>query len=81
MAKKEPVAWLYEEFCTKSGDLKKSYLWSFHPKELSYLNDLKGSTHHIKITPLFRGDKIEEYKSMNKYSEETKRLIESNNGL
>jgi hypothetical protein len=22
--------------------LKQSYLWSFHPKQLSYLNDLKG---------------------------------------
>ena len=81
LMKKEPVAWLFEEFDVKTGDLKKSYLWSFHPKELSYLNDLKNATHHIKITPLFRGDKIEEYKSMNKYSEETQRLIESNNGL
>ena len=68
MAKKEPVAWLYEEFDVRSGDLKASYLWSFHPKELSYLNDLKGSTHHIKITPLFRGEKIEEYKSPHKNS-------------
>jgi hypothetical protein len=75
----EPVAWLYEEFDVKSGDLKKSYLWSFHPKELSYLNDLKNSTHHIKITPLFKGDKFEEYKSMNKY--DIKRLVEANNGL
>ena len=39
--KKEPVAWLYEEFDIRSGDLLKSHLWSFHPKELSYLNDLK----------------------------------------
>ena len=33
--KKEPVAWLYEEFDIRSGDLLKSHLWSFHPKELS----------------------------------------------
>jgi hypothetical protein len=77
--KKEPVAWLYEEFDIRSGDLLKSHLWSFHPKELSYLNDLKGSTHHIKITPLFRGDKFEEYNGMNKY--DSKRLVEANNGL
>jgi len=77
--KKEPAGYLYEEFDTKTGELKKSYLWSFHPKELSYLNDLKGSTHHIKITPLFRGDEFEEYKAMNKY--DSKRLIEANNGL
>lgn len=77
--KKEPAGYLYEEFDTKTGELKKSYLWSFHPKELSYLNDLKGSTHHIKITPLFRGDECEEYKAMNKY--DSKRLVEANNGL
>jgi hypothetical protein len=76
--KKEPVAWLYEEFDIRSGDLLKSHLWSFHPKELSYLNDLY-QTHHIKITPLFRGDKFEEYKAMNKY--DSKRLVEANNGL
>jgi hypothetical protein len=77
--KTEPVGYLYEEFDIKTGELKKSYLWSFHPKELSYLNDLKGSTHHIKITPLFRGDKFEEYKAMNKY--DSKRLVEANGGL
>ena len=77
--KKEPVAWLYEEFDVRTGDLLKSHLWSFHPKELSYLNDLKGSTHHIKITPLFRSDEFEEYKAMNKY--DSKRLVEANNGL
>jgi hypothetical protein len=70
--KKEPAGYLYEEFDIKTGDLKSLILWSFHPKELSYLNDLKGSTHHIKITPLFRGDKFEEYKAMNKY--DSKRL-------
>lgn len=79
MTKQEVVAWLYEEFDTRSGQLIKSYLWSFHPKELSYLNDLKGSTHHIKITPLIRTTPIEEYKSMNKY--DSKRLVEANNGL
>ena len=77
--KKEPVAWLYEEFNVKTGDLLKSHLWSFHPKELSYLNDLKNSTHHIKITPLFRGDEFEEYKAISKY--DSKRLVEANNGL
>lgn len=77
--KKEPVAWLYEEFDIRTGDLLKSHLWSFHPKELSYLNDLKGSTHHIKITPLFKGNEFEEYKAMNKY--DSKRLVEANNGL
>jgi hypothetical protein len=58
MAKKEPVAWLYEEFDVRSGDLKKSYLWSFHPNQLSYLNDLKNTTHHIKITPLVPGEPV-----------------------
>jgi hypothetical protein len=79
MAKKEPVAWLYEEFDIRSGDLKKSYLWSFHPNQLSYLNDLKNTTHHIKITPLFAGDPVEEYKGLSKY--DSKRLVEANNGL
>ena len=60
---KTPLAYLYEEFCTKSGDLKKSYLWSFHPNQLSYLNDLKNTTHHIKITPLFAGEPVEAYNS------------------
>ena len=77
--KKEPLAFLYEEFCTKSGDLKKSYLWSFHPNQLSYLNDLKNTTHHIKITPLVPGEPIEEYKGLSKY--DSKRLVEANNGL
>ena len=47
-----PLAYLYEEYDVKSGDLKKSYLWSFHPNQLSYLNDLKNTTHHIKITAI-----------------------------
>lgn len=75
----KPAAYLFEEFDTFTGDLMKSYLWSFHPNELSYLRDLKGKTHHIKITPLFRGEPIEEYKGMSKY--DTKRLVEANNGL
>ena len=79
MAKKEPVAWLYEEYDVKSGDLKKSYLWSFHPNQLSYLNDLKNTTHHIKITPLFAGEPVEEYKGISKY--DSKKLTEAHGGL
>jgi len=79
MAKKEPVAWLYEEYDVKSGDLKKSYLWSFHPKQLSYLNDLKNTTHHIKIVPLFEGEPVEEYKGLSKY--DSKKLVEAHGGL
>ncbi len=79
MAKKEPVAWLYEEYDVKSGDLKKSYLWSFHPNQLSYLNDLKNTTHHIKITPLFPGEPVEEYKGLSRY--DSKRLAEAHGGL
>ena len=79
MAKKEPVAWLYEEFDVKSGDLKKSYLWSFHPNQLSYLNDLKNTTHHIKITPLYPGEPVEEYKGLSRY--DSKRLAEAYGGL
>ena len=79
MAKKEPVAWLYEEFDVRSGDLKKSYLWSFHPNQLSYLNDLKNTTHHIKITPLFPGEPVEEYKGISKY--DSKKLTEAYGGL
>ena len=79
MAKKEPVAWLYEEYDVKSGDLKKSYLWSFHPNQLSYLNDLKNTTHHIKITPLFPGEPVEEYKGLSKY--DSKKLTEAHGGL
>ena len=79
MAKKEPVAWLYEEFDVKSGDLKKSYLWSFHPNQLSYLNDLKNTTHHIKITPLVLGEPVEAYKGLSKY--DSKKLTEAHGGL
>jgi hypothetical protein len=77
--KKEPLAWLYQEFCTKSGELKKSYLWSFHPNQLSYLNDLKNTSHHIKIIPLYPCEPVEEYKVLSKY--DSKRLVEANNGL
>ena len=79
MAKKQPVAWLYEEYDVKSGDLKKSYLWSFHPNQLSYLNDLKNTTHHIKITPLIPGEPVEEYKGISKY--DSKKLTEAYGGL
>jgi hypothetical protein len=79
MAKKQPVAWLYEEFDVKTGDLKKSYLWSFHPNQLSYLNDLKNTTHHIKITPLVPGEPVEEYKGLSKY--DSKKLTEAHGGL
>ena len=75
---KEPLAYLYEEYDVKSGDLKKSYLWSFHPNQLSYLNDLKNTTHHIVITELVEGNK-EEYKGISKY--DSKRLTAANNGL
>jgi hypothetical protein len=77
--KKKPLAYLYEEYDVRSGDLLKSYLWSFHPNQLSYLNDLKNTTHHIKITPLVAGEPIEEYKGISKY--DSKRLIESSEGL
>jgi hypothetical protein len=77
--KKKPLAYLYEEYDVRSGDLLKSYLWSFHPNQLSYLNDLKNTTHHIKITPLIAGDPVEEYKGISKY--DSKRLIESSEGL
>jgi len=36
MAKKEPVAWLYEAFDVRSVDLKKPNLCSFHPNKRSY---------------------------------------------
>jgi hypothetical protein len=71
MAKKEPVAWLYEEFDIRSGDLKKSYLWSFHPNQLSYLNDLKNT--------LVPGEPVEEYKGLSKY--DSKKLTEAHGGL
>lgn len=77
--KKQPLAFLYEEYDVRSGNLLKSYLWSFHPNQLSYLNDLKNTTHHIKITPLIAGEPIEEYKGISKY--DSKRLIESSEGL
>jgi hypothetical protein len=73
------LAYLYEEYDVKSGDLKKSYLWSFHPNQLSYLNDLKNTTHHIKITPLVAGKDVEEYKGISKY--DSKKLVEANSGL
>lgn len=76
--KKEPLAFLYEEYDVKSGDLLKSYLWSFHPNQLSYLNDLKNTTHHIKITPLIAGEPIEEYKGISKY--DSKKLVEAYGG-
>jgi len=73
------LAYLYEEYDVKSGHLIKSYLWSFHPNQLSYLNDLKNTTHHIKITPLVAGKPVEEYKGLSKY--DSKKLVEANNGL
>ena len=76
--KKKPLAYLYEEYDVRSGDLLKSYLWSFHPNQLSYLNDLKNTTHHIKITPLIAGEPIEEYKSISKY--DIKKLVEAYGG-
>jgi hypothetical protein len=76
--KKKPLAFLYEEYDVKSGDLLKSYLWSFHPNQLSYLNDLKNTTHHIKITPLIAGEPIEEYKGISKY--DSKKLVEAYGG-
>jgi len=76
--KKKPLAYLYEEYDVKSGDLLKSYLWSFHPNQLSYLNDLKNTTHHIKITPLIAGEPIEEYKGISKY--DSKKLVEAYGG-
>ena len=75
---KTPLAFLYEEYDVKSGDLLKSYLWSFHPNQLSYLNDLKNTTHHIKITPLVAGEPIEEYKGISKY--DSKKLVEAYGG-
>ena len=75
----KPLAYLYQEFDTRTGDLLKSYTMSFHPKELSYMNDLKNTTHHIKITPLIAGNNVEEYKGISKY--DSKRLTEAESGL
>lgn len=72
------IAYRYQEFDVKTGELKKSYIMGFHPKELSYMNDLKNTTHHIVITELIEGNK-EEYKGISKY--DSKRLVEANNGL
>ena len=52
---------------------------SFHPNQLSYLNDLKNTTHHIKITPLVPGEPVEEYKGLSKY--DSKKLTEAHGGL
>ena len=73
------LGYRYEEYYVKTGELLKSYLWSFHPNQLSYLNDLKNTTHHIKITPLVAGKDVEEYKGLSKY--DSKRMIEANGGL
>jgi len=72
------LGYLYEEYDVKTGDLKKSYLWSFHPNALSYMNDLKNTTHHIKITELIAGN-VEEYKNISKY--DSKKLAEAHGGL
>ena len=48
-------------------------------KMASDINDLKNTTHHIKITPLVAGSPVEEYKGLSKY--DSKRLTEAENGL
>jgi hypothetical protein len=72
------LGYRYEEYDVKTGELLKSYLWSFHPNALSYMNDLKNTTHHIKITELVAGN-VEEYKGLSKY--DSKKLVEANGGL
>jgi hypothetical protein len=75
----ETIAYRYQEFDVRTGALIKSYVMTFHPKELSYMNDLKNTTHHIKITPLIAGKDVEEYKGISKY--DSKKLAEAHGGL
>jgi len=79
MIKKEPYAWIYEEF-DHDNKLVNSFISPFKPSEISFKNELKTKLHNITLTPLYRcDDKSEKYIAIKRY--DSKRLTEANGGL
>lgn len=79
MNKKEPYAWVYEEF-DHENKLVESRICPFKPSEISFKNELKSKLHNITLTPLYRcDDKAEKHIAIKRY--DSKRLTEAENGL
>lgn len=74
-----PDAWLIEEVDSK-GKLVWKMIAFFEPTELSWFKDLKGKTHNVTITPLYKNEKeAKHYDGIKKY--DSKRLVEAHLGL
>lgn len=74
-----PDAWLIEEVDSK-GKLVWKMIAFFEPTELSWFKDLKGKTHNVTITPLYKNEKeAKHYDGIKKY--DSKRLVEAHIGL
>lgn len=74
-----PDAWLIEEVDSK-GKLVWKMIAFFEPTELSWFKDLKGKTHNVTITPLYKNEKeAKHYDNIKKY--DSKRLVEAHIGL
>jgi len=79
MIKKEPYAWIYEEF-DHENKLVSRFICPFKPSEISFQNEIKSKLHNITLTPLYRcDDKAEKHIAIKRY--DSKRLVEANNGL
>jgi hypothetical protein len=79
MIKKDPYAWLYEEF-DHENKLVNSFISPFKPSEISFKNELKSKLHNITLTPLYRDDaNAERHIAIKRYN--SKLLTEANNGL
>ena len=79
MSKKEPYAWVYEEF-DHENKLVNSFISPFKPSEISFKNELKSKLHNITLNALYRDDEnAEKYTAIKKY--DSKLLVEANQGL
>lgn len=78
---KEPTAWLLEEYNHEGGLIWYSLMLT-RPTDLSWFKDLPSKKHNIVLTPLYRDEsKAEKHTGIKSFKENTKRLIEANNGL
>jgi hypothetical protein len=78
---KEPTAWLLEEYNHEGGLIWYSLMLT-RPTDLSWFKDLPSKKHNIVLTPLYKcEEKAEKHTGIKSFKENTKRLIEANNGL
>lgn len=81
MKDKEPYGYAIEEYDSQGNLVWGSFMLT-RPKELSWFRDLPTKKHNLVITPVYKDEsQAEKHTGVKSFKDETKRLIEANNGL